>query len=80
MPPDACVLSVGVQPVGYGSALRVWALVNPEQVDNPEHPMVARRFHVASTGGEFEWNVNLRFLGTVHTPEGLVFHVFEQTH
>lgn len=67
MPSHARVLSAAFQ----GDTLQVWAVVVPSNtVQN-------RRFFVAATGQPSEETVGA-FVGTVFSPHGLVFHVFDR--
>lgn len=67
MPASAEVLSVGVQ----GATICLWAMVDPALAVDQE----TRQVNVFGTG----WPVARdpgKFLGTVQTPPGLVWHVF----
>lgn len=68
LPQDAELLSVGVQ----GFDLVVWAKVDPG------HPVGGRRLIVVNTGQEISgFPVDAKFLGTVTTPGGVVWHVWD---
>jgi hypothetical protein len=66
VPDGAQVLSCGFQ----GELLQVWLRVDPSK------PPRNRAFYVICTGQEFGPDVG-KFVGTVHHPNGLVFHVFD---
>lgn len=70
MPWTADLLSVAVQEDG---ALRLWALVDTSA------KTVAREIHVFGTGHEITPPLrgSLKYVGTVHTPAGYVWHVFD---
>ena len=70
MPEGAKVLSVAERGE-FGNRLDVWALVDPDA------PMRERRFRVVGTGHPFPDADECRFVGTVRTLRGFVWHVFE---
>lgn len=70
MPVGAKVLSVAERGE-FGNRLDVWALVDPDA------PMQDRRFRVVGTGHPFPDADECRFVGTVQTRVGLVWHLFE---
>ena len=70
MPEGAKVLSVAERGE-FGNRLDVWALVDPDA------PMRERRFRVVGTGHPFPDAEECRFVGTVQTRVGLVWHLFE---
>lgn len=70
LPEGAKVLSVAERG-DSGSGLEVWALVNTEA------PMRKRRLRVVGTGHPFPDAEECRFVGTVKTRVGLVWHLFE---
>ena len=69
MPAGAKVLSVGWQPV---DGLVMWALVNPD------NPLEERKFHTFGTGHPVANPDSLEFVGSVQTPAGFVWHVFQE--
>lgn len=75
MPPTARPISVGLQ----DDTLVVWALCDPEQ--EAEFGLSAsgpRRLIVANTGQEIPGLPNgAKFLGTVTTADGIVWHVWD---
>ena len=70
LPEGAKVLSVAERGE-FGNRLSVWALVDTEA------PVQDRRFRVVGTGHPFPDAEECRFVGTVQTRVGLVWHVFE---
>lgn len=70
LPEGAKVLSVAERGE-FGNRLDVWALVDTDA------PMRERRFRVVGTGDPFPDAAACRFVGTVKTRIGLVWHVFE---
>ena len=70
MPEGAKVLSVA-ESGASGYRLLMWALVDPDA------PMRDRRFRVLGTGHPFPDAEECRFVGTVQTHVGLVWHLFE---
>lgn len=66
LPEGAYILSVHEQ-VGV---IYFWAMVDPQA------PPKDRKFKVCFTG-EYIYEQSLMFLGTVHSENGLVYHVFE---
>jgi hypothetical protein len=73
VPVSSEFLSVGLQ--GEDEPF-VWALVDPVAAD--EIPPEMRRLVVANTGGNVpEFPVSARFLGTVTTSNGIVWHVWD---
>lgn len=66
MPSHAEILSLALQ----GDDLFFWARVEPTNA------FVRRRFIVVGTGHTMPFRT-LKFLGTVHLENGLVFHAFE---
>lgn len=66
MPANAEILSLALQ----GDDLFFWAKVEPGNA------FVRRRFIVVGTGNAMP-SRTLKFLGTVHLDNGLVFHAFE---
>jgi hypothetical protein len=77
MPKGAKVLSVGVQerflngqPVPAWEEIVMWAEVNPDA------ELTKRFFLAVNTGDEYADEPN-RFIGTVTTRGGIVWHVFE---
>lgn len=75
MPASARPFSVGIQ----GDALVVWALVDPEQeVEFDMQVTGPHRFIVANTGAEIPgFPDGARFLGTVTSDNGIVWHVWD---
>ena len=69
LPEGAKVLSVGVQ----GNDLVLWALVNPKAKS-----VEALNLKVIPTGDMIPDGEVLDFIGTVHFPGPLVFHVFRR--
>jgi hypothetical protein len=65
-PADAEFLSAGVQ----GSTMVVWALVEEEG------PLMRRPLVVTNTGAEARLSKFSRFLGTVTSDAGIVWHVW----
>lgn len=69
LPENAVILSLGMQ----GESIVFWALVDDSR------SLEERRFRIFGTG----WTIGverldkLKFVGTVQTPTGLVWHVFE---
>lgn len=75
LPASARPLSVGLQ----GDEMVVWALCDPEQ-EAELHMQVTgpRRFIVANTGDEIPgFPEGARFLGTLTTDNGIVWHVWD---
>lgn len=70
MPEGAKVLSAAERGE-FGNRLDVWALVDTEA------PMRDRLFRVVGTGHPFPDAEDCRFVATVHTRVGLVWHLFE---
>ena len=67
-------LSVGLQ----DDALFVWALVQPGEHEPHEEANGPRQFIVANTGMEIpRFPEGARFLGTVTTSNGIVWHVLD---
>lgn len=66
MPLGARILHAHTQ----GGGIYVWALVDTTA------PLKPRRVWVMPTGREFNAGSDV-YIGTVHLPTGLVFHVFE---
>lgn len=65
-------LSVGIQ----NDAMFVWALVDPISAD--EIPPEMRRLIVANTGMDVPgFPVDARFLGTLTTSNGIVWHIWD---
>lgn len=70
MPEGAKILSVAESGMLEG-VLQMWALVDPDA------PMEDRRFRVVGAGHPFPDADECRFVGTVRTLRGFVWHVFE---
>lgn len=75
MPPTARSLSVGLQ----GGEMVVWALCDPDQERELDIPASGpRRFIVANTGQVIPgFPTGARFLGTLTTDNGIVWHVWD---
>lgn len=69
MPVDAQILSVAEQ----DNHLCVWALCSPDA------PIADRRFAAINTGVPAPTDMQSRFIGTVQTRHGIVWHIFEAT-
>lgn len=72
MHPGGEILSVAYPRDGRTDAIDMWFTSYPF---TPEHTESTRTVHVVGTGDE---RPDGRFVGTVVTPSGLVWHVFEQ--
>ena len=70
MPEGAEVLSVAERGE-FGNRLDMWALVDTDA------PLQDRRFRVVGAGHSFSDAEDCRFVATVQTDVGLVWHVFE---
>lgn len=75
MPGNAELLSVALQ----GDQLVVWALVDPDHAPEPGYePTGPRRLIVANTGQHVPgFPEGAKFLGTVTTDNGIVWHVWD---
>jgi hypothetical protein len=72
IPYSATFLKLDVQ----GNKIVAWYLVDLEE-DNSVS--LERKILAVWTGKEFDHDWNDDYLGTVQTPEGLVWHIFDQT-
>ena len=68
---DYVLMPKGAKPlhVNHQGGDFVWALVDNSQ------PMVTHRFNVVGTGWDLTY-VNGEYLGTLHEPNGMVWHAF----
>jgi hypothetical protein len=69
VPIGAKILSAGKQ----DDRVVVWAEVDPSPSG-----MEVRQLHVLGTGWHYGEQLNLRFIQTIQSPLGLVWHIFEE--
>lgn len=69
LPQGAQVLTVRHQHSPYGHGVKLWAAVDPSAKDE------VVEFDLVTTGGCFDPR-QCSYLGTVETPDGILFHVF----
>lgn len=75
MPIYAKIVHVGWQIGSFNSGIKIWALVQDTLA------LKSRRIHIVGTGNgmpELPVGANVNHLGTVLTPDGFVWHVFEE--
>jgi hypothetical protein len=74
LPYGAVPISVGLQ----GATMVLWALVTDEEVPSDSAAEGPHRLIVANTGGEIpHFPDGARFLGTITSANGIVWHVWD---
>lgn len=68
IPKGAEILKLAIQ----NEYLCLWALVDDQK------DIELRTFHIFATGYEIDPSLNLNYIDTFFTEDGLVFHVFEE--